>query len=180
MGWNQLRFRAAHPVFAGIAPGAHAYFVHSYGFNCADPTHVLATVDYGGPVTAAMRRATISSARSSTRKRARKRDCGSSPISCAGGHDPLSGHRPQKAANACASVRGDMDQATVFNSDPAAQAREFVAAGAQWLHVVDLDGAIAGVRRQTMLRSCHSWRRVRSRFNSAAAFAIVYGDCTLA
>jgi imidazole glycerol-phosphate synthase subunit HisH len=56
MGWNQLHFRTAHPVFDGIAPGAHAYFVHSYGFACADPKHVLATVEYGGPVTAAIGR----------------------------------------------------------------------------------------------------------------------------
>lgn len=41
-------------------------------------------------------------------------------------------------------VRGDMNQATVFNSDPAAQAREFAAAGCRWLHLVDLDGAFAG------------------------------------
>lgn len=41
-------------------------------------------------------------------------------------------------------VRGDMAQATVFNTDPAAQARDFAAAGAQWLHLVDLDGAFAG------------------------------------
>jgi len=41
-------------------------------------------------------------------------------------------------------VRGDMDQATVFGRDPAAQARAFVDAGARWLHVVDLDGAVAG------------------------------------
>ena len=41
-------------------------------------------------------------------------------------------------------VRGAMDSATVFNDDPAAQARDFAAAGAQWLHVVDLDGAFAG------------------------------------
>jgi phosphoribosylformimino-5-aminoimidazole carboxamide ribotide isomerase len=40
--------------------------------------------------------------------------------------------------------RGDMAQATVFNTDPAAQARAFVAAGAGWLHLVDLDGAFAG------------------------------------
>lgn len=39
---------------------------------------------------------------------------------------------------------GDMDQATVFNDDPAAQARQFEAQGFQWLHVVDLDGAFAG------------------------------------
>jgi phosphoribosylformimino-5-aminoimidazole carboxamide ribotide isomerase len=37
-----------------------------------------------------------------------------------------------------------MDQATVFNDDPAAQAQEFVDAGCQWLHLVDLNGAFAG------------------------------------
>ena len=41
-------------------------------------------------------------------------------------------------------VRGDMAQATVFNRDPAAQARAFAAAGFSRLHVVDLDGAFAG------------------------------------
>jgi phosphoribosylformimino-5-aminoimidazole carboxamide ribotide isomerase len=41
-------------------------------------------------------------------------------------------------------VRGDMDQATTFNDDPAAQAREFVEAGFEWIHIVDLNGAFAG------------------------------------
>ena len=41
-------------------------------------------------------------------------------------------------------LRGDMNAATVFNTDPAAQARAFAAAGCRWLHVVDLDGAIEG------------------------------------
>jgi phosphoribosylformimino-5-aminoimidazole carboxamide ribotide isomerase len=41
-------------------------------------------------------------------------------------------------------LRGDMASATVFGSDPAAQARAFVDAGCRWLHVVDLDGAFAG------------------------------------
>ena len=40
--------------------------------------------------------------------------------------------------------RGAMDAATVFNADPAAQARSFAASGCHWLHVVDLDGAFAG------------------------------------
>lgn len=40
--------------------------------------------------------------------------------------------------------QGDMDQATVFNDDPAAQAAAFERQGFQWLHVVDLDGAFAG------------------------------------
>jgi phosphoribosylformimino-5-aminoimidazole carboxamide ribotide isomerase len=40
--------------------------------------------------------------------------------------------------------RGDMDQATVYGDDPAAQAMAWQHAGCQWLHVVDLDGAFAG------------------------------------
>lgn len=40
--------------------------------------------------------------------------------------------------------RGDMDAATVYNDEPAAQARRFEAAGFQYLHVVDLNGAISG------------------------------------
>ena len=41
-------------------------------------------------------------------------------------------------------VHGEMDSATVFNDDPAAQARSFVDAGCEWLHLVDLNGAFAG------------------------------------
>jgi phosphoribosylformimino-5-aminoimidazole carboxamide ribotide isomerase len=41
-------------------------------------------------------------------------------------------------------VKGDMAQSTVFNTDPTDQARRFVAAGAEWLHLVDLNGAFAG------------------------------------
>jgi phosphoribosylformimino-5-aminoimidazole carboxamide ribotide isomerase len=39
---------------------------------------------------------------------------------------------------------GDMDQATVFNASPADQASQFAKAGFEWLHVVDLNGAIEG------------------------------------
>ncbi|HJO73211.1 MAG TPA: imidazole glycerol phosphate synthase subunit HisH [Rhodospirillales bacterium] len=57
MGWNELAMTApGHPVLAGIAPGAHAYFVHSYALVCTEPAHVLATVEYGGSVTAAVGR----------------------------------------------------------------------------------------------------------------------------
>jgi len=45
----------------------------------------------------------------------------------------------------CVRLRqGEMDQATVFNTDPAAQARDFEAQGFEWLHVVDLNGAFQG------------------------------------
>jgi len=41
-------------------------------------------------------------------------------------------------------LKGEMDKATVFNDDPAAQARAFQDAGCEWLHLVDLNGAFAG------------------------------------
>ncbi len=41
-------------------------------------------------------------------------------------------------------VRGDLDTATVFNTDPAEQARTWAAAGFSWLHVIDLNGSVAG------------------------------------
>src|SRR6056297_2958287 len=49
-----------------------------------------------------------------------------------------------KDGNAVRLVHGDMEQETVFNENPAAQALEFVAAGCEWLHLVDLNGAFAG------------------------------------
>lgn len=46
---------------------------------------------------------------------------------------------------ACVRLKlGLMEDSTVFNTDPGAQARDFAAAGAEWIHVVDLNGAFAG------------------------------------
>lgn len=41
-------------------------------------------------------------------------------------------------------LRGEMDQATVFNDKPGAQAKSFVDEGCEWIHVVDLNGAFEG------------------------------------
>ena len=49
-----------------------------------------------------------------------------------------------KDGQAVRLLKGDMDKATVFNDDPAAQAMAFVEAGCDWLHLVDLNGAFAG------------------------------------
>ena len=49
-----------------------------------------------------------------------------------------------KDGQAVRLVHGDMEQSTVFNDDPLAQAMEFVNAGCEWLHLVDLNGAFAG------------------------------------
>ena len=52
MGWNDLELRRVHPALAGTRSGDHAYFVHSYHFLAERPQDVIATVAYGGPVTA--------------------------------------------------------------------------------------------------------------------------------
>lgn len=53
MGWNTLKFvPGAHPLLEGVAPGDHAYFVHSYALTGADPGQVIARTEYGGPVVA--------------------------------------------------------------------------------------------------------------------------------
>jgi len=62
IGWNTIHVKQEHPLFAGIPTGEaglHAYFVHSYQLAATDPAHVLATTDYGGPVTAAVGRDNI-------------------------------------------------------------------------------------------------------------------------
>ena len=52
MGWNTLEAKQPHALLEGIAPDLHAYFVHSYQLAAALPEDVIATADYGGPVTA--------------------------------------------------------------------------------------------------------------------------------
>lgn len=63
MGWNQISFEnpsdARHPVLAGIADGAYAYFVHSFHVECETKTDRLACVEYGGPLTAIIGRDTM-------------------------------------------------------------------------------------------------------------------------
>ncbi|MFK7791038.1 MAG: imidazole glycerol phosphate synthase subunit HisH [Devosiaceae bacterium] len=62
MGWNVLETSSTHPILSGIKTGEnglHAYFVHSYHLKAANQDDVLATADYGGPVTAIVGRDNI-------------------------------------------------------------------------------------------------------------------------
>ena len=55
IGWNTLNLNVSHPLFEGIPTGEkglHAYFVHSYHLKAEHDAEVIATTDYGGPVTA--------------------------------------------------------------------------------------------------------------------------------
>jgi imidazole glycerol-phosphate synthase subunit HisH len=56
MGWNALTETRTHPLLAGLAADAHAYFVHSYHFRMADEADLVAVTDYGGPLAAVIGR----------------------------------------------------------------------------------------------------------------------------
>ncbi len=57
VGWNGIiRTRTDDHLLTGMPDGTDFYFVHSYAFAPQDPSDVLATTDYGVPVTAAVRR----------------------------------------------------------------------------------------------------------------------------
>jgi glutamine amidotransferase len=52
MGWNELKILRRHALLDGIANGANVYFVHSFELKPALPEDLIATTDYGGPLTA--------------------------------------------------------------------------------------------------------------------------------
>jgi glutamine amidotransferase len=56
MGWNDLIVDRPHPVLDGLPTGTDVYFVHGFAMRCDDPGQVLARVEYGGPVVAAIGR----------------------------------------------------------------------------------------------------------------------------
>ena len=52
MGWNEVKKAQSHPLLEGIPDNAHAYFVHSFQLKPVLPDDLIATTDYGGPLTA--------------------------------------------------------------------------------------------------------------------------------
>lgn len=65
IGWNTLDIRHPHPLFDGIETGPdglHAYFVHSYHLSAKKHADVIATTNYGGPMTAFVGRDNIAGA----------------------------------------------------------------------------------------------------------------------
>lgn len=62
MGWNTLQAARPHPLLDGIETGdrgLHAYFVHSYQLEAAEPADIVATTDYAGPITAMVARGNV-------------------------------------------------------------------------------------------------------------------------
>ena len=59
IGWNDVNFRSGNPLSTGIPERPDFYFVHSFYMQCRDSNDVDATCDYGGTVTAAVRKNNI-------------------------------------------------------------------------------------------------------------------------
>jgi glutamine amidotransferase len=62
MGWNTLDVTRSHALTDGLSlgpKGLHAYFLHAYEFVLTDPDDLVATSDYGGPVTAIVARENV-------------------------------------------------------------------------------------------------------------------------
>jgi glutamine amidotransferase len=59
VGWNVLNMTRPHPIFHGVKKGRDFYFVHSYAAVCEQQEDLLASTEYGGPVTAVVGRANV-------------------------------------------------------------------------------------------------------------------------
>ena len=122
MGWNGLHFpkdKARSPIFAGLEEGEHVYFVHSFaGFDCKG--QCTATTEYGAELTA------------------------EGLLQIGGEGMILLPAIDLYDGKVVRLTKGDYAQMTVYRDDPAAQAADFQAAGAKWLHTVDLEGAKDG------------------------------------
>lgn len=59
VGWNSVTFREGHFLAAGLPPSPDLYFVHSYFMSCRTQEDVVATCEYGEPVTAAVQKENI-------------------------------------------------------------------------------------------------------------------------
>ncbi|HEU5046224.1 MAG TPA: imidazole glycerol phosphate synthase subunit HisH [Rickettsiales bacterium] len=60
MGWNDLIIKTPeHPLMEGIAPGDHAYFVHSYHAQCSNHKDIVATTQYGAELVAVVAKGNI-------------------------------------------------------------------------------------------------------------------------
>ena len=127
MGWNTLHPQRDHAILDGIdtgPDGLHAYFVHSYALQRRDMTDVVAVSAYGGPLTAIVakrqhgRHAIPSREEPGARARAHRQLPAVAAVILFPAID-------LKDGRCVRLIQGDMDQATVFNDDPAAQAASF-------------------------------------------------------
>ncbi|HHV55551.1 MAG TPA: imidazole glycerol phosphate synthase subunit HisH [Firmicutes bacterium] len=158
IGWNELKLidAAANPLWRGVPPGAYTYFVHSYYVDPEDPAVVAATAHYGVEFAAAVRRGNLFAVqfhpeKSSTVGLTMLRNFVWAVARSRKAADFVLPAVDLRGGRAVRLVQGDPARETRYADDPVAVARELVRQGARRLHVVDLDGALAGEPRQLEL-----------------------------
>lgn len=146
MGWNQVRWAYPHPLVQGIPDGTWFYFVHSFAAEAGDPADVLGVTEYGRPFPAAVARGNVAAVQFHPEKSS------AAGLQLLANWLDLARAWPGftlwpaidlKDGRAVRLVQGRFDQVTDYG-DPVAAAQRWLAAGARALHVVDLDGALAG------------------------------------
>ena len=179
IGWNQIELVEDCDLFDGIPDGTAFYFVHSYVVVPARPADVLTTTEYGVTFASGVARDNLAAfqfhpEKSSTLGLRLYENFARGPT----GRDGPAQEDPMRLFPAidiqngrCVRLRrGDFADETVFGDDPVKMAEHWVAEGARFLHVVDLDGARTGDPRNSDWWSA-SPRRCRCRCSSAAACA---------
>ena len=157
MGWNVVHAVRDDPVIAPI-DGQHCYFVHSYYADPADSGHVVADdhLRPGLPRRCARR---VARGHAVPPREVRRRGRAAAERVARGGRR---GPGPAvtftlypavdiREGRAVRLMQGRADAETVYDDDPVAAAERWVADGARWLHVVDLDAAFTGEPRNRHL-----------------------------
>lgn len=146
IGWNEVTPLRPHPLLEGLEGGLWAYFVHSYAAEPADPADTLAVTDHGRPFPSLVARAGAMGAQFHPEKSSaagiRLYANWLRLVAGTGGFTVYPAI-DLKGGRAVRLRQGDMATATDYG-DPVAAAHRWLQAGARALHVVDLDGAVAG------------------------------------
>ena len=149
MGWNTLEIASGSRLGADLPDPAWLYFVHSFAPEPTDPSVVSAWCDYGRRFAAAVEVGPVWATQFHPEKSGAVGlqmlrnfvDAISSRV------DALMDLFPSidlRAGQVVRLARGDYSAQTTYDDDPVAVARRFDAAGARWIHVVDLDAALEG------------------------------------
>ncbi len=153
-GWNQLMVRKDALLFDQVDDGAYVYFNHSYYCQPRKSSDVVATTDYGLQYACAVQRDNIFGVQFHPEK---SQTVGLQILEKFFGGNMSFTIYPAIDLRGGKVVRlkeGDPARMTAYSDDPAETARRWLAMGAEWLHVVNLDGAFGegdGANQQALL-----------------------------
>lgn len=144
MGWNRLIKQQDAPLLNQVENGDYVYFVHSYKAAKHDNETFLATANYGGTIPAIVKQDNIIGMQFHPEK---KRYSRFAAIKKFWGVDYFMMLFPAidiKNGKCVRLTQGDYNKETIYSASPVQVAKKWAEKGAEYLHVVDLDGAKTG------------------------------------